>query len=283
VVEDESIVAQDFESGLKSMGYDVPLVAASGEEALRQAGEIRPDLALIDINLRGAMDGIETAARLREIFGVPPVYLAAYGDRETFDRARITEPFGYIVRPFDARDLYITIEMALYRRRTESRFKQSERWLAALLHATADAVIAVSTAGLVLFMSPAAEDLTGWRLEAALGEDITAILEIVNEGTRGRAANPLTEVLRRGGAAVPPSGFQLASRDGQEIPVDCRAVPIRDDRGALTAALVILRETLHSEAPRLDSQGRKPPERILVARQASAAPMSATIQFARKP
>jgi PAS domain S-box-containing protein len=173
--------------------------------------------------------------------------------------------------------------MALYRRRTELRFKQSERWLAAPLHATADAVIAVSTAGLVLFMSPAAEELTGWRLEAALGEDITAILEIVNEGTRGRAANPLTEVLRRGGAAVPPSGFQLASRDGQEIPVDCRAVPIRDDRGALTAALVILRETLHSEAPRLDSQGRKPPERILVARQASAAPMSATIQFARKP
>ena len=259
VVEGESIVAQDFESGLESMGYDVPVVAASGEEALRQAGEVRPDLALIDINLTGEMDGIETAARLRELFGVPPVYLAAHGDQETFDRARITEPFGYIVRPFDARDLYITIEMALYRRRTESRLKQS-------------AVIAVSTAGLVLFMSPAAEELTGWRREAALGEDITAILEIVNEETRERAANPVTEVLRKSEAAAPPRGFQLASRDGQEIPVDCRAVPIRDDRGALTAALVVLRETLQSEAPRLDNQGRKPAERILVARQASAAP-----------
>ena len=272
VVGGESIIAQDFESGLESMGYDVPVVAASGQEALRQAGEVRPDLALIDINLRGEMDGIETAARLRELFGVPPVYLAAHGDQETFDRARITEPFGYIVRPFDARDLYITIEMALYRRRTESRFKQSERWLAALLHATADAVIAVSTAGLVLFMSPAAEELTGWRREAALGEDITAILEIVNEETREGAANPVTEVLRKSGAAAPPSGFQLASRDGQEIAVDCRAVPIRDDQGALTAALVILRDTLQSEAPRLDNQGRKQAERVLVARQAGAAP-----------
>ena len=126
VVGGESIIVQDFESGLESMGYDVPVVAASGEEALRQAGEVRPDLALIDINLTGEMDGIETAARLRELFGVPPVYLAAHGDQETFDRARIT----------------------------------------------------VSTAGLVLFMSPAAEELTGWRREAALGEDITAILEI---------------------------------------------------------------------------------------------------------
>ena len=270
VVEDKSIIAQDLQIGLKSLGYDVPVVAASGEEALRKAGKIRPDLALIDVKLRGAMDGIETAARLRELFGVPPVYLAAYGDLGTFDRARITEPFGYIVRPFGARDLYITIEMALYRRRTESRFKQSERWLAALLHATADAVIAVSTAGLVLFMSPAAEELTGWRREAALGEDITAILEIVNEETREGAANPVTEVLRKGGAAGPPSGFQLASRDGQEIPVDCRAVPIRDDQGALTAALVILRDTLQSEAPGLDSQGKKPAERILVARQAGA-------------
>ena len=272
VVEDKSIIAQDLQIGLKSLGYDVPVVAASGEEALRQAGEIRPDLALIDTKLGGAMDGIETAARLRELFGVPPVYLAAYGDLGTFDRARTTEPFGYIVRPFGARDLYITIEMALYRRRTESRFKQSERWLAALLHATADAVIAVSTAGLVLFMSPAAEELTGWRREAALGEDITAILEIVNEETREGAANPVTEVLRKGGAAGPPSGFQLASRDGQEIAVDCRAVPIRDDQGALTAALVILRDTLQSEAPGLDGQGKKPAERILVARQAGAAP-----------
>src|SRR5207245_9780978 len=110
-----------------------------------------------------------------ELFGVPPVYVAAYGDLEAFDRSRITEPFGYIVRPYGARDLYITIEMALYRRRTESRFKQSERWLAALLHATADTVIAVSTAARVLFMSPAAEELPGWGREGALGRGVPGI------------------------------------------------------------------------------------------------------------
>jgi len=133
VVEDESIVARDLQSRLRSLGYDVPAVAATGEEALKKAADIRPDLVLMDIRLKGAMDGIETAEQLRELFNVPPVYLTAYTDSETLRRAKITEPFGYIVKPFDERELHSAIEMALYRHKTETKLRQSEQWLAAIL------------------------------------------------------------------------------------------------------------------------------------------------------
>ncbi|WP_013325101.1 hybrid sensor histidine kinase/response regulator [Gloeothece verrucosa] len=115
VVEDERIVARDIEKRLKKLGYIVPFSVGSGEAALKIVAEEPLDLILMDIELKGLIDGIETAEQIRTNFDVPIIYLTAYADATTLERAKATEPFGYIVKPFDERDLHAAIEVALRR------------------------------------------------------------------------------------------------------------------------------------------------------------------------
>lgn len=124
VVEDSSIIARDIQRILRKLGYAVPSLAYSGKQALAAAEENRPDLVLMDIVLKGDMDGIETAALLRERFNIPVVYLTAYADESTLQRAKITEPFGYVLKPFQERELHVAIEMALYKHKAEEERRQ---------------------------------------------------------------------------------------------------------------------------------------------------------------
>ena len=119
VVEDEAIVSADLQDCIKARGYAVCAAAGSGEEALRIAQEAKPDLVLMDISLGGKLDGIETARLLRERFQLPVVYLTAYSDEETLERAKITQPYGYLLKPLDEGELVTTIEMTVYRHRME--------------------------------------------------------------------------------------------------------------------------------------------------------------------
>ena len=131
VVEDESIVAMDIQSRLQRLGYEVPEVAASGEDALELATEIHPDLVLMDIMLQGDMDGVETAKILYERFGIPAIFLTAYSSESTVQEAMTAHPFGYILKPFNSQDLHRTIEIALYKHQTEKKLREREETLAA--------------------------------------------------------------------------------------------------------------------------------------------------------
>ena len=121
VVEDEGIIAKDIKNTLGLLGYFVVAVASSGEEAIEKAIETHPDLVLMDIVLEGDMDGVEAAEQIRDRFDIPVVYLTAYSDDKTLQRAKITEPYGYILKPFQERELYTTIEMALYKHKIERK------------------------------------------------------------------------------------------------------------------------------------------------------------------
>ncbi len=123
IVEDETIVAMDIEDELVGLGYTVAAIASSGQEAIEKTAKTRPDLVLMDIRLKGKMDGIEAAEQIRTRFNIPVVYLTAYADDDTLERAKITEPFGYIIKPFQERDLHTTIEMALYKHRIERKLQ----------------------------------------------------------------------------------------------------------------------------------------------------------------
>ncbi len=125
VVEDEQIVANDIKMILQRLGYVVSGMASSGEDAIKKAEEINPDLVLMDIVLEGKMDGVEAASLIRYRFDIPVVYLTAYSDKKTLERAKVTEPFGYILKPFKDRDLYTTIEMALYTHKMGNMLKES--------------------------------------------------------------------------------------------------------------------------------------------------------------
>jgi CheY-like chemotaxis protein len=119
VVEDEHIVAMGIKRMLKELGYTVTGIASSGEDAISKAESTFPDVVLMDIMLKGEMDGVEAAEKIRSSFNIPVVYLTAYSDDNILDRAKRTEPFGYIIKPFDEKDLYSSIEVALQRYRKE--------------------------------------------------------------------------------------------------------------------------------------------------------------------
>ena len=127
VVEDEAITARSIVSALKRLGYVVLARVASGEEAIRRVAETQPDLVLMDIRLQGDMDGVEAARRIRSRFDIPVVYLTAHVDDDTVQRARVTQPFGYLVKPFQAEELHRVIETALHKHATEKKLKGNGR------------------------------------------------------------------------------------------------------------------------------------------------------------
>src|SRR5688572_24391621 len=167
VVDDEIIIARGLESRLTNLGYEVLQIASSGSEAMNVAEQTKPDLVLMDIVLKGEMDGIETAAQIRRRWGVPIIYLTAYTDDATLERARVTEPFGYIVKPFSERELRANIEMALYKHQVESKLKGIEKWFATSMQQIGDGVIAANAQGTVTFMNQVAEVLSGWQSDEA--------------------------------------------------------------------------------------------------------------------
>jgi DNA-binding response OmpR family regulator len=123
IVEDEGIVVLHIKKSLEKLGYVVAGIASTGEDAIMKTMESRPDLVLMDVVLKGPVDGVDAAEKIRALFGVPVIYLTAHADEATVQRAKVTEPFWYIVKPFRTRDLYISIEFALYRAKMEAERK----------------------------------------------------------------------------------------------------------------------------------------------------------------
>ena len=127
VVEDEGVVAQDIKFTLKSLGYSIPAIASSGEEAIAKINEFSPDLVLMDIRLKGKMDGIKATKKISEDFDIPVVYLTAYADEKTIARAKKTMPYGFVIKPFEKNDLKSVIEVALYRHKRERDLQVREK------------------------------------------------------------------------------------------------------------------------------------------------------------
>jgi len=237
VVEDERLVALDIRNTLTSLGYVVTADVCSGAEAIKTAGETHPDLVLMDIRLEGDMDGVEAATEIRARFDIPVVYLTAYSDDETLERAKITEPYGYIIKPIQDRELQTTIEISLYRHEMEGKLRESERWLATTLRCIGDGVITTDTDGHVRSMNPVAEALTGWRVGEALGRDVADIFAVLDEGTRERVENPIRRVLQSGVALGLTSHF-LRDQCGGETPIDDSTAPIKDDKGNMVGVVL---------------------------------------------
>jgi signal transduction histidine kinase len=162
IVEDERIVAFNLQQRLAHMGYDVPAVAASGAESLSLVQEMRPDLVLMDIHIEGSMDGIEVASELKKHHAVPVIYLTAYSEDATLERARQTRPYGYLIKPFSERELHATIQMALERHSAEEALVRSQRQLQQALDAASMGVLEMDTHSAQITSTDRANDLLGW-------------------------------------------------------------------------------------------------------------------------
>ncbi|MFQ5577314.1 MAG: response regulator [Anaerolineae bacterium] len=263
IVEDESIVALDLKNRLKGLGYGVPAIVASGEGAIAAVEQTRPDLVLMDINLKGAVDGVTAAGHIRARLNIPTVYLTAFADDATLQRAKIAEPFGYLLKPFDERELAATIKMALYKHKTDQALKESEHWLSTTLKSIGEGVIATDAHGCVKFMNPIAEALTGLRQPAALEQDIAAVFKVFDEQSGSPTANPALRALKKG-SAVKPAVYLLQAAGGQTTPIDTSAAPIKDNDKNVIGAVLVFRDI---SAERAAEQRIRQQERLAVVGQ----------------
>lgn len=232
VVEDEAIIANDIKLVLEAGGYRVTSVVATGARAVRRAEEDRPDLVLMDIVLPGELDGIQAARLIRARRDVPVVYLTAYTDQSIVARALDTEPFGYLAKPFGDRELWRTVEIALYKHRLERRLRESEKWLSTTLRSIGEAVLATGGDGLVRFLNPAAEELLGRGAAEALGKPLAEVMDLRDRASHERVTAQL--------AAAPGERFPrrewgsylLQAGSGAETIVTVSSAPILDREGA---------------------------------------------------
>ncbi|MCC5629300.1 PAS domain S-box protein [Nostoc sphaeroides CHAB 2801] len=242
VVEDEAIVGKDLQYRLIKFGYTVPVIASSGEEAINKAIEISPDLVLMDIKLKGSMDGIEAAEEIYKRLDIPVIYLTAYADEKTLERAKITEPFAYLIKPFKERELQTNIEITLIKHGLERQLKVNKKWLDALLKSISDGVIASDMQELITFMNPVAENLTGWKQEEACGRNSSEIFKIANAKTHNYIESPIIKVLQDGIIVSLSEETILITKDGGEIPIDDSVAPIKDDQDNITGAVLVFRD-----------------------------------------
>lgn len=172
IVEDERIVAKDLQFRLQGLGYQVAAMASEGNDAIAKAGATRPNLVLMDIRLEEGMDGIEAAEQIRNQLDIPVVFLTAYADQATLARAKITEPFGYILKPFEERELQSTIEIALYRHKAEQKLRDSERRYRSLVDNSQGLIWTHDLDGKLLSINPAAAHLLGYEPKEIVGRSL---------------------------------------------------------------------------------------------------------------
>lgn len=213
VVEDESITATDIQKRLTKMGYDVPHISSTGEEAILMAKSLRPNLVLMDIRLKGSVDGVEAAETIRASYDIPIVFLTAFSDDAILKRARVSEPYGYLLKPFEHAELQMTVGLALNNHSKAAHFKDRGTQLTSTLSSMSDGVICLDASGTVLSMNPAAETLTGWAEGEAQHKSIvkvfitredmvsTLITEARNDGRPKGSGAPAT-LLPKSGAPV---------------------------------------------------------------------------------
>jgi len=237
LVEDEHIVAMGIAHELRDMGYVVPAIASSGREAIEQAEASRPDLVLMDIVLKGELDGVETTELLQERLDVPVVYLTAYADEKTLARAKTTAPYGYLLKPYEEKELRTTIEVALYKHRLQRVTKEMQRWRTAIFRSIGDALIVTDSKMCVRMLNPAAEQLTGWTDLEAFGQPLKTVFHTVDERNRHEKTHSLIRE-----AAKFSKHLLLITRTGKEIAVQGSVAPIRDERSGHTGHVLVFRD-----------------------------------------
>lgn len=175
IVEDEQIVAMDIQSTLESLGYKIVGQADNGPEAILKAAELHPDLVLMDIGLKGEIDGIEAATQIRAQFDLPVIFLTAFANQSTLERAREAEPFGYILKPFEENDLTIAIEMALYKHSIEYKLRESENKFRNVIEHASDAIALNDSQGNIIEWNPSMEAITGLKRSEVLGQSAAEV------------------------------------------------------------------------------------------------------------
>ena len=266
IVEDEAIVALDLQRRLISLGYDVPRIAASHDRALLAVKETKPDLVLMDINISGSKDGIETAKNIM----APVVYLTAYSEEKTLERAKATKPYGYLIKPFSERELHATIQMALERNhfdqclkkrdeqlsnayaRLEEGKRELEQRAAELFHekqrlevtlnSIGDGVITTDKNGTITYLNPVAEEKTGWLSGEAVGQPVSTVFVLQSPTSDELISSSIERVLFSARNVTCTGRFNLVSRDKTVYSIEDCSAPMHDLDNRLYGAVLVFHD-----------------------------------------
>ncbi|MCB9879787.1 MAG: response regulator [Planctomycetes bacterium] len=273
IVEDEALVAEDLRQSLSTSGYEVVGIADSFASAADLIERTSPDMALLDIRLKGERDGIELAAELRRL-DVGHIYLTAHSDEGTMQRAERTEPLGYILKPFRTREVLPVLRTALYRQDCERRLRGLERWLSTVLRSIGDAVVVTDRSARVTYVNPAAERLLDRAMRDLIGATLAEALPILGGDLREAVQCVATRAMSSNAIVHLESDAQLRRHDGSLVPIDDCAAPIPDTDGSVAGAVVVLRDA--SEQRELARQQRAAEAQVAEARRVESIAMMAT-------
>jgi serine phosphatase RsbU (regulator of sigma subunit)/PAS domain-containing protein len=246
VVEDEGVVAMQVAETLKVLGYEVPVVAMTGEEAVAKLLETEPDLVLMDIHLRGGVSGIEAAHRIRQRLDVPIVYLTAFSDSETLDQAQLTEPYGYVLKPFEEKSLHAILQMSLMKHKRTRGIRENGWWMSAVAASMMEAILICDPKGYVKFANPSAESLLGKKSRDFVETRMSESVQLVDAETREPVQFPVTEPFLEGKSTL-RANCRLVLGEDREVSVEFSSSPLRSPEGTLFGILYVFRETSERE------------------------------------
>ena len=253
IIEDEGLVALALKQCLTGLGYIIPATAATGEEAIRMIGDEKPDLVLMDIRLKGKTDGIDLAYWIRQTYNIPVVFLTAHSDEKTLERAKVAEPFGYILKPFEENGLHSTIEMALHKASIESQLQRTKNKLSAILRSIQEGIILCDTKGKIDYFNQSAARLTGYTLKDARNTNILEMVNLFEPDTHNNIDVPLDEVVTKG-RTISMDQVLIQSDDREELPASFTVTPIVGEDANVAGIVFSIRELSTNNMPATSRQ-----------------------------
>ena len=227
IVEDEKIIAEDIKNTLVKFKYNVPEIIASGEKAIRRAEELKPDLVLMDIMIEGSINGIVAAKQIYRDFGIPIVFLTAYADDNILEQAAESSPFGYLIKPFEDRELRATIEMAFYKSKMEKRLRRNRNFLLKVIDTVPNNIFVKDKSGKYLMVNDSVADLYNTTPKKMIGKtdkELIAKSKIREINLDNIANDDLNVIKGKKKVLIPEESIVL--NDGKEIWFQTTKVPL---------------------------------------------------------
>jgi hypothetical protein len=250
VVEDESIVAKDIQRTLEKLGYEVPATASSAASAFEKLEEIEPDLVFLDVKLKGEQDGVHIAEHIKDRYDIPVIFLTSFVDQDTIDRAKVTEPYGYLVKPFNEGDLKTTVEMALFKFSKDRELRMSEQRLSNALGKIENAVFVTDQNLRLNYINEKALTICGGLSGMdSVGLDIYSLIGIEKEGGVSITKDDLKSILIRDNVFTLSNAYVIIKKDNSNILCNITASAVRDEKDNFLGAAIVVTDASESTSP----------------------------------
>ena len=257
LAESNAETAKSISTIVTNLGYQVIKTVSNGPSAVKKAIELKPDLVLISSSLKGKLNGVDTFTQIRQNLDIPIVFIIGQSEKLDLEKLKQVGANGYLFEPFTLEQVRCIIELALSNHKSEQNSIKRQALLSTTLKSIGDAVITTDQKGLITFLNPVAEKLTGWSSQEAIGKPLLKVFNIINEFTGEEPPNPVKKILEEGLVIELANHTVLISRNGQKIPIDDSGAPIKDEYGNILGAVLVFRDITEQRKAKKDMEYEK--------------------------